>query len=178
MNDLEQRLKDVLETDATKAPTIPRAPNGLGREVRRRQFGTALVGAVAIIAVLGVSLAGLRAIDRTDGTTPVDDPWAGYEIFERTVQIENFTITSQSDLYLVNQWPLSIDAISGLRKAAQRARDNCARQPRGQARKDCMDATFGPGSGTVAPVFQLSNTDRGLRTSPCMHPGLVAPDES
>ena len=93
MNDLEQRLRDVLETDASKAPTVPRAPKGLKREVRRRQIGTALIGTVAIVAVLGVSLAGLRAINRSEGTTPIDDTWAGYEIFERTTKIENFTIT-------------------------------------------------------------------------------------
>ena len=74
MNNLEQRLKDVLDTDAAKAPAVPRAPEGLKREVRRRQIGTALIGTVALVAVLGVSLAGLQAIDRREGTTPVDDP--------------------------------------------------------------------------------------------------------
>ena len=111
MNDLEQRLKDVLETDAAKAPRVPRAPEGLKRQVRRRQIGTTLVGMVAVVAILGVSLAGLRAIDRSQGTTPVDDPWASYQVFERTAQIENFTITSASDLYLVH--PLrTLDALS------------------------------------------------------------------
>ena len=99
MNDLEQRLKDVLETDAAKAPRVPRAPEGLKRQVRRRQFGTALVGAVAVVAVLGVSVVGMRTLDRSQGTTPVDDPWADYQVFERTARIENFTITSPSDVY-------------------------------------------------------------------------------
>src|ERR1044072_6291354 len=124
MNDLEQRLKDVLESDASKAPRVARAPEGLKRDVRRRQVGTALIGTFAIVALLGVSLGGFRAIDRSEGMTPMDDTWSGYEIFERTAKIENFTITSPSDLYLVNQWPWSIDAISGLRKAAQRAQDD------------------------------------------------------
>ena len=177
MNDLEQRLKDVLETDAAKAPRVPRAPEGLKRQVRRRQFGTALVGAVAVVAVLGVSVVGLRTLDRSQGTTPVDDPWADYQVFERTARIENFTITSPSDVYLVNQWPWSIDTRENLRKAALRARDDCMTQPRGQARRECVDATFGPGSGTVVPIFQLSNKDRGLRTSPCMDTAAVAPDE-
>ena len=127
MNDLEQRLKDVLETDASKAPTVPRAPKGLKREVRRRQIGTALIGTVAIVAVLGVSLAGLRAIDRTEGTTPVDDPWADYEVFERTAQIEGFTVTSPSDLYLVHQWPwaASVDATRRSPEAAAQACGDC-----------------------------------------------------
>ena len=41
---------------------------------------------------------------------PADDPWAGYEVFDRTAAIENFTITSPSDWYLVNQWPLGASA--------------------------------------------------------------------
>ena len=49
MNDLEQRLKDVLETDASKAPRVPRAPKGLKREVRRRQIGDLL----DILPILG-----------------------------------------------------------------------------------------------------------------------------
>ena len=101
MNDLEQRLKDVLETDAAKAPRVPRAPEGLKRRVRRRQVGTGLMATVAIVAVLGTSIAGLRAIDRGQGTTPIDDTWAGYEIFERTAVIGNLSITSASDWYLV-----------------------------------------------------------------------------
>ena len=101
MNDLERRLKDVLENDASKAPRVPRAPDGLKRQVRRRQVGTALVGTVAIIAILGVSLAGLRLIDRSEATTPMDDTWTGYEIFERTAVIGNLSIASASDLYLV-----------------------------------------------------------------------------
>ena len=118
MNDLEQRLKDVLETDAAKAPRVPRAPEGLKREVRRRQIGTALIGTVAIVAILGVSLAGLRAIDRAEGTTPVDDPWAGYQVFERTAQIENFTITSAERLCTcINACgPWSIDTRESLRE--------------------------------------------------------------
>ena len=102
MNDLEQRLKDVLETDAAKAPTVPRAPQGLKREVRRRQIGTALIGTVAIVAVLGVSLAGFRAIDRSEGTTPVDDTVGRTTRSSNEPRmIENLSITSASDLYLV-----------------------------------------------------------------------------
>ena len=101
MNDLEQRLKDLLETDAAKAPRVPRAPEGLKRQVRRRQVGTGLMATVAVVAVLGASIAGLRAIDGSQSTTPIDDTWAGYEIFERTAVIGNLSITSASDLYLV-----------------------------------------------------------------------------
>ena len=137
MNDLEQRLKDVLETDAAKAPRVPRAPEGLKRQVRRRQIGTTLVGTVAVVAILGVSLAGLRAIDRSEGTTPVDDPWASYQVFERTAQIENFTITSASDLYLVNQWPWSIDTTREPSEGGPSAPGiDCVTQPRGQARRE------------------------------------------
>ena len=56
MNDLEQRLRDVLETDASKAPTVPSAPKGLKREVRRRQIGTAVIGTVAIVGMIAGAL--------------------------------------------------------------------------------------------------------------------------
>jgi len=101
MNDLEQRLKDVLESDASKAPRVARAPEGLKRDVRRRQVGTALIGTFAIVALLGMSLAGFQAIDRSQGMTPIDDTWAGYDVFERTAVIGTLSITSASDLYLV-----------------------------------------------------------------------------
>ena len=180
MNDLEQRLKDVLETDASKAPTVPSAPKGLKREVRRRQVGTALIGTVAIVAVLGVSLTGLRAIDRTEGTTTVDDPWADYEVFERTAQIEGFTITSPSDLYLVHQWPWAASVDAKLDDRRERRLEACGDLSTPEERRPCRAGLSGvPGDGWIIPVFMLSEHDYGLESSPCVDPSFaVAPDEA
>jgi hypothetical protein len=180
MNDLEQRLKDVLETDASKAPRVPRAPKGLKREVRRRQIGTALIGTVAIVAMLGVSLAGLRAIDRTEGTTPVDDPWADYEVFERTAQIEGFTVTSPSDLYLVHQWPWAASVDAKLNDRREQRLEACGDLPTPEERRPCRAGLSGvPGDGLIIPVFMLSEHDHGLESSPCVDPSFaVAPDEA
>jgi len=72
MNDLEQRLKDVLESDASKAPRVARAPEGLKRDVRRRQVGTALIGTFAtggpqflgvnVLSFIGFVLSGILGV--------------------------------------------------------------------------------------------------------------------
>ena len=102
MNDLEQRLKDMLGADASKAPTVQGAPERLRPKIRRRQIGTALVGSLAALALVAVSVAGFRALDAPDDPQPADDPWAGFQVFERTASLHLFTISSASDLYLVN----------------------------------------------------------------------------
>ena len=61
---------------------VPRAPEGLKRQVRRRQAGTALVGVVAVVAVLACRSPVSELINRSEGTTPVDDTWTGYRVFD------------------------------------------------------------------------------------------------
>jgi hypothetical protein len=77
MNDDEQRLKDMLDAEASKAPTVQRAPGRLRPKVRRRQIGTALIGSLTVLAIVAVSVAGFRALDRTgpnEAPLPGSDP--------------------------------------------------------------------------------------------------------
>lgn len=177
MNDVERELRELLERKAGSVGGVaPRLPETVRKRGRRRQAGTAAVSAFTVAAVALVSFAGLRAIDRgeVDGRVPADDPWAGYEVFERTATIENFTITSPSDWYLVNQWPLSRQiAVTG---ATVSCSGSSAPTPAAGATgggppptsTDCETSSPEPVGPEVLPVLSLSNTDLGLTTSPCL----------
>lgn len=101
MNDLERRVTELLEHDASEAPHVTAPPRRLRRRVRGRQLGTAAIASVTVFAVVLAGFAGIRAIDRSspDGG-PANDPWAGYAIYTRTATIANARISSPSDLYL------------------------------------------------------------------------------
>lgn len=144
MNDVEHDLRELFERKASSVGGVaPRLPETVRKRGRRRQLGTAFVGGVTALAVVVGSVAALRAIQTNAdrGQTPVDDPWAGYEVFERTATIGNFTISSPSDWYLVNQWPW--------------------------ARTPAVRLELRAGS-LLTPILLLSDTDRGLESSPCL----------
>src|SRR5918995_693177 len=153
MNDVERDLRELLDRKAGSVGTVaPRLPDGVRARSRRRQVGTALVSGVAVVALVVGSVGVLRAVDTEADRQPVpaDDLWAGYEVFERTATVHSFTITSPSDWYLVNQWSW--------------------------ARPIAADV---PQDERVTPILMLSNTDRGLTTSPCFDPAFaVDPDEA
>ncbi len=109
MNDVERELRELLERKAGSVGGVaPRLPEAVRKRGRRRQAGTAAIGAFTVAAVALVSFAGLRSIDRGANSTriPGGDQSDRYEIFERTATIETITIASPSDWYLVNQWPI------------------------------------------------------------------------
>lgn len=183
MNDLERRLKDALDADAAKAPLVSAPPGGLRRRVRGRQVARSAVVMLTVSAVALVSFAGLRAIDRgaDDGRVAVDDPWAGYEVFDRTATVGNFTITSSSDWYLVNQWPWARTVAAELKEERIAASERCPDEPTPEERRACRQAIPRglPGDGYVVPMLMLGNTDRGLTTSPCFDPNFtVGPEEA
>lgn len=102
MNDLEQRLKDLLEADAAKAPVVWRAPDQLQSRVRRRQWGTALVGTITVLAVIAVSIAGLRAIDPPTAE-PMQDQTPARPAVAFTAQVGIFAISTSSDWFLIDR---------------------------------------------------------------------------
>lgn len=178
MNDVEHDLRELLDRKAGSVGTVaPRLPDGVRARSRRRQLATTAVGAVTAVAIGVVSLAGLRAIDRAqpDGAVPVDDPWAGYTVFERTATIETLTLTTPSDWYLVNQWPMGARASNG--SASSEASGDCdlTIPPDGQAPTgDCgspqpSDQRVG---STTLPLLVLANVDLGLGRSACLDGGL------
>jgi hypothetical protein len=145
MNDVEHDLRELLDRKASSVGTVaPKLPEHVRKRSRRRELGTVLVSGLTVLAVVVGSVAVLRAVDtgRNDNLIPVDDPWAGYDVFERTVLLGPFVVTSPSDFYLVD--------------------------PRLDPR--CIP-DFGDASGCdVQEVFQLSNYDPGLATPACGAP--------
>jgi len=177
MNDVERELRELLERKAGSVGGVaPRLPEKVRKRGRRRQAGTAAIGTFTVAAVALVSIAGFRAIDlgRADGGVPADDPWAGYEIFERTATIENFTITSPSDWYLVNQWPLGAQVATSTQSGTCEAvvappPGEIASEPPGT---NCKTSSPVPVPfATPVPIVLLSNRDLGLGTSPCLTGG-------
>jgi hypothetical protein len=183
MNDVEHDLRELFDRKASSVGGVaPRVPEAVRKRSRRRQLGAALVGGVTVFAVVVGSVVALRAVDAgSDRTlTPAEDPWDGYEIFERTATVGNFTVTSPSDWYLVNQWPWARTLSSRLREQQERDVEACADEPTPEARRSCRSALIGvPGDGWVTPLLMLSHTDHGLESSPCFDPSFsVAPDEA
>ena len=129
-DDMERRLRELFEDKATESAAASRAPEPVVKRARRRQLGTIAVSVVTVIALAGVSFAGIRTLNGTgeQSLMPADiSPYDSgrYPVFERTAQIESLSVTSPSDWYLVNQWPLgsqlATQAVVRLRRLWQRS---------------------------------------------------------
>jgi hypothetical protein len=182
MNDVERELRELFERKAASVGGVaPRPPETVRKRGRRRQLGTALVGGLTVVALVVGSVAVLRSVDAGhDRRTVVDDPWAGYAVFERTATVADFTITSPSDWYLVNQWPWARMVATSLREQRERDTKACGEEPTPDERQACRSALMGvPGDGFVTPILMLSDTDRGLESSPCFGPGFsIGPEDA
>ncbi len=136
------------------------------------------VSGVAVAALVVGSVGALRAVDTGADRQPMpgDDPWVGYEVFERTATIENFTITSPSDWYLVNQWPLG----ASLATTSSESNSGSCEMSIGPGEESpgdmvCVDGTSSPApvdTTPLVPILLLSSNDLGLGTSPCAIGGL------
>ncbi|HSL10466.1 MAG TPA: hypothetical protein VLA82_04035 [Actinomycetota bacterium] len=85
MDDLETRLKDLFEADASRAPLVGTAPPMLRPRVRRRQVRSAIAGTTAMVVVVGVIGAGAWAgLSRREVPAGNDDPMR--------VTVDRFTI--------------------------------------------------------------------------------------
>lgn len=174
MNDVERELREMLEHKAASVGGVaPRLPESVRTRSRRRQGAVATVGAVTLAAVALVSFAGLRALDlgSNDARVPGSDRSDRYEVFERTATIETVTITSPSDWYLVNQWPLGAGVATSTSAGV-----SCAiavgpgeTEPKTEA---CEGGSFSSPEPVTAPgsvpLLLLSRTDPGLGASPCL----------
>ncbi|MGH2629550.1 MAG: hypothetical protein ACRDHI_03190, partial [Actinomycetota bacterium] len=171
MNDVERNLRELLERKASSVGTVPpKLPATVRMRSRRRQLGTAFASGLAAVAVVIGSVATLRAIDTVPDrdAVPVEDPWAGYQVFERTATIETLTITSPSDWYLVNLWPMAARAAQG----SSSGTCSVTIPPDGGEQSEvCSEGTDGQGpdkSFPTVPILMLSNTDLGLGPSACL----------
>jgi hypothetical protein len=169
--DIEQELRELFREKAGEAPlATPRAPATAPPQVlrrgRRRQVGTVL-GSIAVVAVLVVgSVAGLQRLLADQEPLPT----AAYDIFERTATVEAFTVTSPSDWYLVNQWPLSMQIAVESTSSSGFA---CEGVPVGsEAQPECVETVGEESSAPLPaphglPMMQLSNVDLGLNANAC-----------
>jgi hypothetical protein len=163
---MERELRELFREKAGEAPvstlgTSGAAPPQVLRRGRRRQVGSVLASALVAVALAVASFAGLRSLLRSD-TDPFQT--GRYEVFERTATIEAFTVTSPSDSYLVNQWPLSmliaIEGSSGVSSPCPaELTDTC------QTSNDQTSSPIPVPHGL--PMLQLSNVDLGLTTNAC-----------
>jgi hypothetical protein len=75
VNDLEARIRDVLQEDASRAPLVVRMPEQVRPRIRRRQAVTTAIGSMAAIAVIAGSVFAFHDLDR-DRTAPEHHPAA------------------------------------------------------------------------------------------------------
>ena len=64
-DDMERRLRELFEDKATESAAASRAPEPVVKRARRRQLGTIAVSVVTVIALAGVSFAGIRTLNGT-----------------------------------------------------------------------------------------------------------------
>lgn len=104
MNELETRIRQVLEEDAARAPRVAQTPARLRTRVRRRQVFTSLTATMTVLAVFAGTFAGLRLLSPAPPSQVPADTHTR-PVYERTATIEGLTVTSPSDWYLVDEWP-------------------------------------------------------------------------
>jgi hypothetical protein len=174
--DIENELRELFRDKAGEAPlATPSAPAAAPLHVlrrgRRHQIANA-IGAGAVVALLVAgSVAGVRGL-LGRGAEPV--PTGRYTVFPRTATVEAFTITSPSDWYLVNEWPLSLQiAVEG---SSGSSGVGCQAPVAGGNVQECSnapgEASAEGGSSSIAvphglPMIQLTNTDLGLEANAC-----------
>jgi hypothetical protein len=168
--DIERELRELFREKAGEAPTGTFDTSGVTpREVlrrgRRRQVGTVLGSAAIVLVLIVGSVAGLNAVLRGE-----EDPFTigDYEVFERTATIEAFTVTSPSDWYLVNEWPLSLQMAVG--SGSSSGECTAAAAGAGQPSPVCTSSEPSVQVEPLPhglPMFQLSNVDMGLDAVSC-----------
>jgi len=145
MNELEQELRELLETKSRESRIEPRAPRKVLRRARRRQAGVALATAVTVAAVVIGSIAGLSAIL---GPSPSQQVAGGTDA--RTATIAGVTVMYPAEWTMVDLWPLSNSIVVSS----------------GPTTNTGLTLPSGGQVPSGIPVFQLSNHDLGL-TSAC-----------
>ena len=147
MNDLERRVREVLNDDASLAPYTGPMPEGVRPKVRRRQAASTALVALVAIAVTAGSIVVIRNLAAVPHEIPVEPPVESpvespvvpvntQPVFDRTTTMGGLRITSPSDWVLVDYWGLwDADAVS-------------------------LDST-------AVPLLELTNFDAGISTPVC-----------
>jgi hypothetical protein len=163
--DIERELRELFRDKAGEAPVSTLGTSGVAppqvlRRGRRHQVGTVLGSTLVALLLAAGSFAGLRSLLRSD-----TDPFRTgreYDVFERTATIEAFTVTSPSDWFLVNEWPLSMQMAVGSGSASE----ECTVGVEPPVCTGDEEAYLEPLPSGL-PMFQLSNTDMGLSSVAC-----------
>jgi hypothetical protein len=173
--DIERELRELFREKVGEAPVATfNAPTAAPQEVlrrgRRHQVGTVLGSAAIVLVLIVGSVVGLNAVLRGD-----EDPFrtGDYKIFERTATIEAFTVTSPSNWYLVNEWPLSTQLAVG--SGSSSGECTAAAPGAGQPSPSCTTSEQSPQVEALPyglPMFQLSKRDLGLGSVACSEQGL------
>jgi hypothetical protein len=165
MNDVEQELRELFDERARDARTAPMPPAALLRRGRRRQIGTAAIGAVTALLVVVASVAVLRTVGSGATTTPV----ASNDLGERTATIQNFTLTAPAGWTMIDWWPISdylavtatgSGSTTVPAPSASVAGSNAA-VPTTAPTATSSDAS-NPSLADVVPVLEVSTFDPGL----------------
>jgi hypothetical protein len=165
--DMENEIRTLLREKADEAPisTPSAAPQRVLRRGRAHQMGTVLGSAALVVVLIVGSVAGLTRI-LGEGREDVTGD-GGYEVFERTATVEAFTVTSPSDWYLVNEWPLSMQIAV---ETSGGASSPCVAEP-GNTTEECKESGEVTSSRVPVPhglpMLQLSNVDTGLGSIAC-----------
>jgi hypothetical protein len=177
MNDVERDLRELFEHKASQAHVSVRAPAPVLKRAGRRQVGTVVVSSLTLIAVVAVSIAGVRGLLRgSDDEIPAGP---SREPFSRTATIRGFTVTSPSDWLLVDQWPLATaiaasSSSSGSVTCTGTAPVVGASGSAGEETCTSNPPTIEPVPiPTGLPVLQLTNFDPGIEETICS-PGSAA----
>jgi hypothetical protein len=103
MNDLEARIREVLDEDATRAPRAERLPNGLVPRVRKRQARTGVGAAIVAAMVISLGAVGMRtllsdrvflpAVDGSSRTSTVDGVTITYPTAWHLTELDQVTST-------------------------------------------------------------------------------------
>jgi hypothetical protein len=173
--DMERELRELFRERAGEAPVATFnaptvAPQEVLRRGRRHQVGTVLGSAAIVLVLIVGSVAGLNAVLRGEGDL---FRTGDYKVFERTATIEAFTVTSPSNWYLVNEWPLSTQIVVGSGSASGEC--TAAAPGVGQPSPVCTETSQSPQVEELPyglPIFQLSNVDLGLGSVACSEEGL------
>jgi hypothetical protein len=153
MNDLERDLTSLFHDTADRLEVPGRPPQAVLRRGRRRQWGTALLGGLTVIAMVGVALAGFRVIVGDPDPVPAERR----EILgERTVRLGPLALTAPAGWTLLD--------LTGL--AANLAVESCsvAVDSDGGTAETCDPVVPSPGG---VPLLQLSNFDPGPESLLC-----------
>lgn len=101
MNNLDERIRQVLDEDAAHAPRVGRLPDGLVGRVRKRQARTGIGATIAVVLVIIVGAVGMRTLLSPRVSV------SGVDGSSRTSTVDGVTISYPAAWYLTELDPVT-----------------------------------------------------------------------